>query len=102
MDDNSVWLGRAFCSVAKENPEFAKGNRGAILNFACSAPSIEQCTQLLANEMTRIELELRGFDFLFQKEYLDREPSEYEAGLVDKLNTYPVQYHNVHFFKGDA
>jgi hypothetical protein len=99
---DKVWLGKALCVPTPRNKEYEKGFRGAILVFACLATDIVHCVNLLSAECADNELVLNGFEYLFDKTYMDREPSDYEEQLVSKLSKYPVQFENVHFFKSDA
>jgi len=76
--------------------------RGAFVNIACKAPKISEAIELIAAELSENCLTLRGFEFIFDTNYLDRAPSDYEAKLIRRLQTYPIQFQNVHYFKPDS
>jgi len=76
--------------------------RGAYVNIVCSAKSLRKAIKLMTKELLEIELEIAGFDFIFDEKFLNRPPSEYERTLLDKLELYPVQFENVHYFPPDA
>lgn len=57
---------------------------------------------MLVTECADLSLCLVGFEFLFDKNFMDREPSDYEIGLIEQLPAHPVQYRNIHFFKADG
>jgi hypothetical protein len=78
------------------------GYRGAIVAFACQAVDIVECCRQIASELAENGLVLKGFEYLMDQAHLDRETSEYEEELVHRLASYPVQFENVHYFKGDA
>lgn len=98
----TVWLGRAFCTVSSENEQYRGGYRGAIVVVACQAADVVESCQRISAELAENKLNLRGFEYLMDKDHSDREISEYEVGLIERLPSYPVQFENVHYFKGDA
>ena len=92
-----MWFGRAFCTVGKERSEYAAGHRSAIFTFSCFAPTLLDCVAMIVEEASDNELDVKGFEYRMQKQYMDREPSSYEMELKGQLPTYPVQFKNVHF-----
>lgn len=102
MADTPTFIARAFCSVDKENAEYEDGTRGAYASVACRESSLLRAIQAIASELAENALTLRGFDFIFDTNYIDREPSDYEAELISRLSSYPVQFENVHYFKPDS
>ena len=94
----SRWFGRAFCTVGASRPEYATGHRGATFTFACAAPTLLECASLVCSEAVENQLEVRGFEYLMQEEFMDRDISPYEVELAEQLPVYPVQFKNVHFF----
>lgn len=85
-----------------ERAEYQQGHRGAILVFACSADTPRDCVSLITTELSENGLTLRGFEYMMDSDYIDRNLSEYEESLVAELKTYPVQFRNVHFFAPDS
>ena len=96
------WLGRADCVLPDDHPKRQEGYRGALMTFACLASDIGSCVKLLQNECLENNLVVVGFEYLFNRDYMDRDSSEYEEELILKLVYYPVQFHNVHFYKLDS
>jgi hypothetical protein len=97
-----VWLGKGFCTLTPENDQYEAGHRGAYVVFACQARDIVECCQQVRNELVEHRLVLVGFEYLIDQAHIDRELSTYERELIDRLGAYPVQFQNVHYFKGDA
>jgi hypothetical protein len=97
-----IWLGKAFCTVAAESDQFRSGHRGAIVVFACQAIDVCECCRQISSELAENGLNLKGFEYLMDHAHIDREISTYEKELIDRLGSYPVQFENVHYFKGDA
>jgi hypothetical protein len=97
-----IWLGKAFCTVASESDQFRSGYRGAIVVFACQTTNVVECCRLISSELAESGLILIGFEYLMDRTHIDREISTYEKQLIDRLESYPVQFENVHYFKGDA
>ena len=98
----NTFVGRAFCSVAPDNPAFHRGMRGAYVTIASAADSIEVAVQLIISELLENKLEVMGFDYLYDIRYSEGVSSVYETSLISKLNLHPVQFENVHFFKPDS
>lgn len=96
------WLGRAVCSLEPGHEQLNGGYRGAILVFATCADDVVTAVRLLYEECLENKLRVIGFDYLFNLARLEREPSEYEEQLIEKLGLYPVQFKNVHFHKHEA
>lgn len=96
------WIGKAFCVVGQDRPEYANGARGAYVVFACRALSLVRATEMICKELSESELRACGFEHLFDIDYLDRSLSDYEEMLISRLGSYPVQFENVHFFKEDG
>lgn len=99
---NTVWSGKAFCTLSNCRPEYQEGFRGAYVVFVCSAVSISEASRLIETELFESELILKGFEYFFDVDHMDRQPSEYEEKLISRLDSYPVQFENVHFFKPDS
>jgi hypothetical protein len=97
-----VWLGKAFCTIAPDTDQFRSGNRGALVVFACEAVDLIECCRLISSELAENGLALKGFEYLMDQAHVDREISTYEKELIQRLGSYPVQFRNVHYFKGDA
>lgn len=97
-----TWIGKAFCAISEDRPEFADGCRGAYVVVACRACDIADATRAISAELGESGLNVRGFEHLFDISYLDRPLSEYEQQLISRLTSYPVQFENVHFFKADG
>jgi hypothetical protein len=98
----TIWLGKAFCIVKPGTEQFNNGNRGAYAVFVCKASEITECCRLISMELAENHLEIRGFEWLVDKVYADRATTDYEDELIERLETYPVQFENVHYFKGDS
>ena len=97
-----TFTGRAFCSVDESNPEFVKGMRAAYIPIVCKAGDVQEAIGMMVSELSENALSLRGFDYIFDINFLDRPTSEVEDKLIEKLSSYPVQFENVHFFKPDS
>lgn len=102
MVENCIFAGRALCSVDDANPQFRNDMRGAYVPIVCSAADIAAAVEAIRKELSESALTLRGFDYLFDVHYLDRKPSIYEDQLIARLESYPVQFENVHYFKSDG
>ncbi len=96
------WFGKAFCTVGEDCPEYLAGHRSALFVFAASAPTLLECVALVDKVSNDNQLHIVGFEYLFQKEYMDRELSIYEQQLESALDSYPVQFKNVHYALPDA
>jgi hypothetical protein len=101
LSEDQIWLGCAVCSVVRNSARYGN-NIGAILNFACYAKDIIEATALVHAECLENDLVVRGFDYLVCRAYMDDEPSQYEAELIQKLSSYPVQFDDVHTYPADA
>lgn len=88
--------------MAPESDQFRSGHRGAVVVFACQAIDIVECCRQISSELAENGLNLKGFEYLMDQAHIDREISAYEQELVDRIGSYPVQFENVHYFKGDA
>lgn len=99
---NSVWLGNSLCAVSSVRPEYEDGARGAYVVFVCRADTISEAARLIESELLESDLNLRAFEYLFDIAYMDRSMSEYEEKLASRLDSYPVQFEDVHFFKPDS
>ena len=102
MPSKNTYVGRAFCSVDSSNPEFDEGMRGAFVVIVCSADNILEATKITMSELAENALTIRGFEYFFDTNYVDRELSNYEIGLIARLGSYPVQFENIHYFKPDS
>lgn len=102
MTPNCNYVARAFCLVKPENEEFKYGMRGALVTVVSRAESISAAVQYISAELAENLLEVEGFEYIFNTEYLDREISEYEAVLIARLDEYPIQFQNVHYFNPDG
>ena len=102
MAKNCTFTGRAFCSLDADNPEFDNDMRGAYVSIVCRTTDIQEAIRAIASELSENAMTLRGFDYLFDIDYLDRNTSDYEDNLISKLDSHPVQFKNVHFFKADS
>ena len=100
--DTADWVGRAFCLVGPNRPEFRNGSRGAYVVFCCRAHDMGDAFNSVCKELLENDLHIRGFDYFFDINYMDREISEYERMLQLRLEDYPVQFTNVHFFAPDG
>lgn len=101
MTKNTTFVSRALCSVDEQNPAFRRGMRGAYINVVCNSESVENAVSSITSELKENTLSVRGFDYIFDLNYLDREPSEYEKELIQRLSAYPIQFENVHYFPLD-
>ena len=97
-----TFVGRGYFSVLPQNPEFNKGMRGAYSVVAGRAENLMSAIEAIEIEFSESCLSLRGFDYIFQIDFLDRQLSEYEVRLIERLDLYPVQFENVHYFPGDS
>jgi len=102
MQDDEIWLGRAFCIPVRGSEKFSPDEIGAVLNFTCQAANIVDATSLIRKECLENDLVVMGFEYLMCKAYMDREPSDYEAVLIERLSSYPVQFHDVYTYKSDG
>jgi hypothetical protein len=102
MQDDEIWLGRAFCTLVRGSEKYPSDAIGAVMNFACQAADIVEATSLIRKECLENDLVVMGFEYLMCRAYLDREPSDYEIALIERLSSYPVQFHNVYTFKSDG
>jgi hypothetical protein len=97
-----TWICKAFCTISETRPEFIDGFRGAYVVIACLASDISEATCSIADELFESGLIVKGFDHLFDTLYIDRSLSEYEEALISRLESYPIQFEDVHFFKPDT
>ena len=102
MSEIRTFSSRAFCTVDEYNAQFSEGMRGAYVVVVCKAENLEAAVHAILNELAEYALTVRGFDFIADLAYADTEPSEYEAKLIERLDTYPVQFENVHYFPPDS
>lgn len=102
MKPKTTFLSRVFCSLEIGNSEFESGMRGAIANVVCLAFDISEAVEMISETLKSYALTVRGFDFVFDLDYADRPPSEYEKQLISKLDKFPVQFENVHYFPPDS
>ena len=102
MRDEEIWLGRAFCTLIRGSEKHSLDSIGGLLTFACRAGGIVDATVLIQKECLENDLIVMGFEYLMCKAYMDRELSDYENLLVERLLSYPVQFHDLHTFKSDG
>ena len=102
MTEQHKFSGRVFCILSKENSEYDNGMRGAYVTFACRAEDIEAATILVTQEMKDIHLIVMGFENFYDQRFMDGTPTEYERTLLEKLDSYPVQFKEVHYFPPDS
>lgn len=100
--EQNIWLGKALCAVSPTHHQFADGYRGAIFVFACMSDDISGAVKQICQESSENNLSVIGLDYLYNRAHMEREPTEYERGLIGKLNSYPVQFEDIHFYKADA
>ena len=102
VTETSVFYGQAFCSVLAENPEHKSGMRGAFVPICVEAADYSNAVQLLEKELLEIHLQLQGLEEFYNERYFEGVPSAEMSALIDALQSYPVQYSNVHYFPPDA
>ena len=102
MEKHTVWLGKAICALTPSHKRFNDGYRGAIAVVCSLAPNISCAVEQICTEFLQLDLAVIGFEYIENQAYIEREPSEYEAELIAKLESYPVQFADVHIFKPDA
>ena len=100
--EQSIWLGTAFCTLGPQHEQAGLGYRGAYVPFACAALDIVDCCRLVASELADNNLILKGLSDLTDAAYHEHALTEYQQRLVERLQGYPVQFENVHYFKGDG
>jgi hypothetical protein len=97
-----VWVGMASLRLASANPKRRDGFAGAFAGFACRASNIAEAANLLLREFDECGYELVGFEHMILLQLLDRDLTPYEKGLVQAVESYPVQFRDVHLHKGDG
>lgn len=102
IEQGHVWVGRAVLALGEGNPKWIDGFRGAFSNFACSAKDILEAVSILHKEFEESNYTLIGLESILPAQMLDRPLTEYERELVEATKKYPVQFKNVHLYKGDA
>jgi len=97
-----VWVGMANLQLASTNPKRSEGFTGAFAGFACRAANIVEAVELLQREFEESGYVLVGIRHMLLTHMLDRQLTTYEAELVKAVDTYPVQFMDVHLHKGDG
>ena len=102
VDQNTVWLGRAHCALTNSHNQYSAGYRGAFVVFACRAENITLAVDQFCRELAEHNLIVIGFEYLENQPYMERGPEGVEIALIEKLETYPVQFADVHIYKPDG
>jgi len=76
--------------------------RGAFVNFACVAEDAAASVALLQRELAGNDLQITGFDWFIDPNFADETPADYHAKLMGRLDSYPVQYTDIHLYKPDT
>jgi hypothetical protein len=102
ISEQNIWLGKALCALSPTHHQFAGGYRGAIFVFVCASDEISGAVEQICRECSESNLTVIGLDYLYNRAHMEREPTEYERGLIGKLASYPVQFEDIHFYKADG
>ena len=97
-----VWIGMANLQLSSANPKRTEGFTGAFAGFACKAANIAEAIESLRREFEESGYVVVGIEHMLPLQLLDRQLTAYEAGLVEAIDSYPVQFKDVHLHKGDG
>jgi hypothetical protein len=97
-----IWTGIAVLIVKDGHPSREEGYLGAYAAVACEAASLSEAVRGLQLEFEDQGLALVGVENLLPTHMRDRRLTKEEEQLVEALDSYPVQFRDVHFHKGDG
>jgi len=98
----NTYHGRVFCAVLPENSEYDEGMRGAFVPVCCRASKYSKAVKKIETELLEIHLKLEGAEEFYDERYFDGVPSDEMVELIEKLELYPVQFTDVHYFPPDS
>ena len=98
----SICHGIAFCSVLPNNSEYALGMRGAFVPICAKASDMGEAVTIIREELAENFLELEGFESFYNDLHFHEPASAVMANLIDKLESYPIQFDDVHYFPPDG
>lgn len=96
------WTGIAVLLPQPNHPSLSEGYVGAFAPIACEGDSLSEAINKLSEELLGNQLFLVGLEDCIAVGMRDRILTEEEEELVSALDTYPVQFKNVHFHKADS
>ena len=102
MSEKYTYHGRVFCTVLPENAEYNEGMRGAFIPICCLASSYSEAIKKIESELLEIQLKLDGADDFYDDRFFEGVPSKEMIELIQKLESYPVQFKDVHYFPPDS
>lgn len=70
--------------------------------FVVRLQSFFEAIKKVETELLEIYLKLEGAENFYDERYFYGVPSKEMADLIDKLEMYPVQFKNVHYFPPDG
>ena len=76
--------------------------RGAFVPVCCLAMKYSGAIQIIEAELLEIHLKLVGVEELYDERYFHGIPSDEMKDLIQKLDLYPVQFREVHYFPPDT
>lgn len=94
-----IWMGTAVLRLGDGHPYRKTGHTGAFAPFACEKDGLEEAISALRSEFEQNDLIMIGLREFLPEYVIDRVLTEYEQELVDGLQTYPVQFRDVHIYK---
>lgn len=97
---SEIWIGTVLLSPLPDGKK--KEYIGAYASVACCADSFNKAVELIIAEFYENRYEVIGFENFMPMTMLERELTDYEKTLVDATSAYPVQFKNVHLFKGNS
>lgn len=98
---NQVWVGVAYVIPVLGSEQDRSGLKGGYGFVAFKADDLVNGVQSLRIELAEGGSDLVGFEWLHRVEDNDRALKESDFELLQRLDTYPIQFREFDWFKGD-
>ncbi|HEX8241752.1 MAG TPA: hypothetical protein VF574_18600 [Allosphingosinicella sp.] len=97
IEVQTTWIGLALVAPLDGSEQQSRGLKGGYGFVAYRADTIEDGIKSLRLELAEGGTDLVGFDWLSRLQDDEHELNEANAALVDRLDQYPVQFHDFHW-----
>ena len=101
-DKETTWVGVAYVVPKEGSFQERKGLLGGYAFVAFRKLSLDEGIKCLASELDEGGTKLVGFEWLNRIEDNEKELTDADHELMDKLLLYPVQFHDIHWFNEEG
>ena len=100
--DKEIWLGMAVVTPSRDSEQQRQGLIGEYGFVACLSKDICDCVTLVCTELIAGGAIVVGFEYLLRTSDYEEELTDYHMELIEKLEIYPVQFRDIHWFASEG